>query len=124
MLESRAIRYIDSKPPLLRTKIATKSRVLGFHLVDAYCNTPLDFENMTFVSYIERFEIERIQRPIGKCYGIDMFGFYMYETSKLTKLTDFHPTHNTEGFFFNIFLCNICLRDERELISYQYTNKN
>ena len=53
-----------------------------------------------------------------------MFGFYLYETSKLTRFTDFHPVHNTEGFFFNILLRNICFRDEKELISDQNTNNN
>ena len=28
------------------------------------------------------------------------------------------------GFFFNIFLCNVCFRDERELILDQNKNKN
>ena len=79
---------------------------------------------MTFVSYFKSFETKRIQRPNGKCYGIDMFGFYLYETSKLTRFTNFHPTHNTEEFFFNILLRNVCFRDERELISDQNTNKN
>ena len=36
--KSRAIRYIDSKSLLLRTKIATKSKVLWFHPIDAFCN--------------------------------------------------------------------------------------
>ena len=53
-----------------------------------------------------------------------MFGFYLYETSKLIRFTDFHPTHNTEGFFFNILLRNVWFRDERDLISDQNTNKN
>ena len=80
--------------------------------------------NMTFVSYFERFETERIQRPNCKCYGIDMFGFYLYEISKLTRFTDFHPIHKTKGFFFIILLCNICFRDEREFISNQNTKMN
>ena len=105
-------------------KIVTKSRVLGFHPIDVYYNRPFDFQNMTFVSYFKRFEMERIQRPNDKCYGIDMFGFYLYETSKLTRFTDFHLTHNTKGYFFNILLRNVCFRDEREFISDQNTNKN
>ena len=74
--------------------------VLGFHPIDSYCNRPLDYENMTFVSYFKIFETEKTQRPNSKCYGIDMFGFYLYETSKLTRFTNFHPTHNTKAFFF------------------------
>ena len=35
--------------------------------------------------------------------GFDMFGFYLYETSKLTRFIDFHPTHITEGFFLTFF---------------------
>jgi len=32
------IEYIDSKLPHMRTKIITKSRVLGFHPLDVYNN--------------------------------------------------------------------------------------
>ena len=53
-----------------------------------------------------------------------MFGFHLYETTKVTKFTDFHPTHNTQGFFFNIPLRNLTFRDERQLLSKRNTNMN
>ena len=46
--KSRIVRYIDSNPPILRTKLVTKFRVLGFHPIDAYCNRPIAFDSMTF----------------------------------------------------------------------------
>ena len=58
------------------------------------------------------------------CYGVDMFGFYLYETTKITNFTDFHPTHNTQGFFFTVLLRNFTFRDERKLLSERNTNKN
>ena len=47
--------------------------------------------------------------PNGKCYAIDMLGFYLYETSKLTIIIDFHPTHNIEGFKFLQYSSMQCL---------------
>ena len=46
--KSRIMKYIDSTPPMLQTKLVTKSRVLGFHPIDAYCNRLIAFESMTF----------------------------------------------------------------------------
>ena len=82
----------------LRTKIVTKSKILGFYPIDAYCNRPTDFENMSFVSYSKIFETKRIQRPNSKCYRIDMFGFYLYETSILTR-----SNVQCRRIFFSIF---------------------
>jgi hypothetical protein len=35
--KSVGVKYINSKPPNLRTKMVTKSRILGFHPIDIYC---------------------------------------------------------------------------------------
>ena len=83
--KNKSSRYINSKPPFLRTKIVTKSKILGLYLIDAYYNRPLDFVNMSFVSYFKRFKTKKIQRPNSKCNIRNMFGFYLYETSKLTR---------------------------------------
>ena len=58
--KSRIVEYIDSNPPMLRTKLVTKSRVFGFHPIDAYSNKSITFESMTFFQYFERFETNRI----------------------------------------------------------------
>ena len=109
---------------MLRTKLVTKCRVLGFHPIDAYYNRPIAFESMIFFQYFERFETDRIQKSNMTCYGVNMFGFYLYETTKVTRFIDFHPTHNTHGFFFDILLHNFTFRDERQLLSEHNTNKN
>ena len=57
-------------------------------------------------------------------YGVDTFGFYLYESTKVTRFTDFHPTHNTQGFFFNIPFRNFTFKNERQLLSKRNTNKN
>ena len=44
-------------------------------------------------------------------------------SQKLTRFTDFHPTHNTQGFFFNILLRNFTSGDERQLLSERNANK-
>jgi len=35
--KSVSVKYVDSKPPNLHTKMVTKSRILGFHPIDIYC---------------------------------------------------------------------------------------
>jgi hypothetical protein len=49
--KSCAIKYIDSKPPLLHKKLITKSQILGFHPIDIYIFKPIQFEHITFVQY-------------------------------------------------------------------------
>ena len=43
------VKYIDSKPPTLWTRMITRSRVLGFHSIDIYCNRPHEYDDMTFI---------------------------------------------------------------------------
>jgi hypothetical protein len=38
------IKYMNSKPPHIHTKIITKSRVLRFHLIYVYNNGTINFE--------------------------------------------------------------------------------
>jgi hypothetical protein len=53
--KSKAIIYVDSKPPSLRTKIVTNSRVLGFHPIDNYINRPRELEDITFTEYFTKY---------------------------------------------------------------------
>ena len=57
-----AVKYIDSKPPALRIRMVSKSRVLGFHPIDNYCNKPHEYEDITFIDYFKRFDMEKICR--------------------------------------------------------------
>ncbi len=38
--KSAGVKYVDSKPPNLHTKMVTKSKILGFHPIDIYCARP------------------------------------------------------------------------------------
>jgi hypothetical protein len=35
--KSVGVKYVDSKPPNLYTKMVTESKILGFHPIDIYC---------------------------------------------------------------------------------------
>ena len=83
--KNRIVKYIDCNPPILRTKLVTKSRMFGFHPIDAYCNKPIAFESMFFFQYFERFETDRIQKLNMTCYGVDMFGFLSVQDHKGNK---------------------------------------
>ncbi len=112
-----AVKYIDSKPPTLRTRMINRSRVLGFHPIDIYCNRPHEYDDMTFTDYFKRFDMEKICRRNVTSFGKDKLGFHIYETHKITRFTDFHPIHNSEAFFFNVLLRTIPFRNENDLLS-------
>jgi hypothetical protein len=88
----------------MRIKIITRSRILGFQPIDVYMNWPFHFGNMTFIEYFTKYEFDKLKHPFSKWLGEDNLGNYIYTTNKLTRFTDFHPTHNIEGFFYNILL--------------------
>ncbi len=71
---------------------------------------------MTFIEYFTKYESNKLKRPSSKCHGEDNLGNYIHTTNKLTRFTNFHPTHNIEGFFYNILLQNMCFRRELDLL--------
>ena len=110
-------KYIDSKPHALRTIMVIKSRVLGFHLIDIYCNRPHEYEDLTFTDYFKRFDMEKICQRNVPSFRKDKFGFYIYETHKIMRFTGFHTTHNSDALFFNILIHTIPFRNENDLLS-------
>jgi len=113
-----------SKHLHMRTKIITRSRILWFHPIDVYMNRPSHFENMTFIEYFTKFEFDKLKRLSSKCHGEDNLKNYIYTTNKLTRFTYFHPTHNIEGFFYNILVQNMCFWRELDLLSASNLQKN
>jgi len=114
--KSKIVRYIDSKPLQMCTKL--KSRVIRFHPIDAYSNRPSQFENMTFFQYFTKFEYDKMQHSSLQHYhDQDNLRNYIYTTNTLTRFTNFHPTHNIEAFFYNIFLQKTRFWNEIELLS-------
>jgi hypothetical protein len=49
------VKYVDSKLLNLRTKMVTKSRILGFHPIDIYCVRPSNMAQYTFTKYWKQF---------------------------------------------------------------------
>jgi hypothetical protein len=48
ILKSVGVKYVDSKPPNLCTKMVTKSGILGFYPIDIYCAQPFNMAQYTF----------------------------------------------------------------------------
>jgi hypothetical protein len=42
ILKGVVVKYVDSKPLNLHTKMVTKFRILGFHPIDIYCAQPFN----------------------------------------------------------------------------------
>jgi hypothetical protein len=124
IIKSMVVIYVDSKPPALRTKIVTSSRVLGFHLVNSYTSRPKEFEGITFTKYFTKYETERMTRRNTILIIRDKLGYYVYKNKKIIGFTYFRPTYSLEGFFFNIMLQNICFRDEKELLANHNTKQS
>ncbi len=53
--KSVGVKYVDSKPPNLRIKIVTKSRIFRFHPIDIYCARPSNMAQYTFTKYWKQF---------------------------------------------------------------------
>jgi hypothetical protein len=92
--------YVDSKPPALRTKIVTSSRILDFHSMDSYTNRPREFENTMFTEYFTKYKTNCMTRARTTVIARDNLGYFVYINKKITKFTDFHPMYSPEGIFF------------------------
>jgi hypothetical protein len=64
--KSIVVKYIDSRPPHLKTKLLSKSRFLGFHPIDIYKSRLSNFEYMTFYKYFEKYELKKMVQQYGK----------------------------------------------------------
>ncbi len=90
----QAIKYIDSKSPLLCTKLITKPRIWGFCPINGlYFSTPL-FEDSTFIKCFQKYIFDDKSFPTCKQFEKTYLGFMIYENKKLVRLLDFHPIHN------------------------------
>jgi hypothetical protein len=49
------VKYVDSKPPNLHTKMVIRSRILGSHPIDIYCAQPFNMAQYTFTKYWKQF---------------------------------------------------------------------
>ena len=122
--KSRAITYVDSKPPALKTKIVTSSCILDLYLVDGYTSRPGEFEDITFAEYFTKYETYRMTRRSTTPIAKDNLGYHVCRNKKITRFTDFHPTYSAEEFFFNIMLQNFCFRNKKVLLSDHNTKQS
>jgi len=115
--KSVGVKYVDSKPPNFRTKIVTKSKILGFDPIDIYCARPSNMAQYTFTKYWKQFSLQQQKLKKKTCLGKDKLGFFLYKSEHLVRFTDFNLGKHVEPFFFNILLNNVGFFKERELIS-------
>jgi hypothetical protein len=117
MSKSVGVKYVDSKLPNLRTKMVTKSKILGFHPIDIYCARPSNMAQYTFTKYWKQFFPQQQELRKKTCLGKNKLGFFLYKSEHLMRFTDFNPSKHVEPFFFNILLNNVVFFKERELMS-------
>ncbi len=80
--KSKNVKYIDSKPPLHRTKLVTKSRNLGFHQIDIYVSKPITFEGLTFMQYFKQYTHDCKMHSIYQHFSKDNIGSNICENKK------------------------------------------
>ena len=54
------MKYIDSKPPTMHTKLITKSKVLDFHPIEVHCIRPKLFEQKNIHQILQKIEAIRM----------------------------------------------------------------
>jgi hypothetical protein len=59
----------------------------------------------------------KMLHPSFQQYGKDALCFIVYKNENLVRFTNFHPTHNSEGFFYNVLLQKIPFHYEKNLNS-------
>jgi hypothetical protein len=77
------VKYVDSKPPNLCTKMVTKSKILGFHTIDIYCVRPSNMAQHTFTKYWRQFSPQQQELNKKACLGKDKLGFFLYKNEHL-----------------------------------------
>ncbi len=117
ILKSVGVKYVDSKPPNLCTKMVTKSKIFGFHPIDIYCMRPSIMAQYTFTKYWKQFFPQQQELRKKTCLGKDKLRFFLYKSEHLVWFTNFNLGKHVEPFFFNILLNNGFFSKEHELIS-------
>jgi hypothetical protein len=74
--KSVGVKYVDSKPPNLHTKMVTKSRILGFHCIDIYYARPSNMAQYTFTKYWKQFSPQQQELKKKTRLGKDKLEFF------------------------------------------------
>jgi len=96
--KSVGVKYVDSKPPNLHTKMVTKSRILGFHPIDIYYARPSNMGQYTFTKYWKQFSPQQQELKKKTCLGKDKLGFFLYKSEHLVQFTNFNFGKHVEPF--------------------------
>ena len=57
-------------------------------------------EKVTFYDYYKNFTVESPKKKNNLPKYRDIFGHYIYESTRLIHFTDYHPSHHLEPYFF------------------------
>lgn len=117
IIRSEAVHKVASAPPNLRLRMVSKRSSLFVPPVDRYCARPASLEGATFTHYFKHYQVEKQPRKSKQLVGRDALGHYVYESERVVHFTDYHPSHHTEGYFYNVLLDKIPFRVENDLLS-------
>ena len=113
-----AVTYICSSLPASRAVALRASRPCT-HPIDKYCKRPADLKDVTFMTYFAEYDIRAQAKGPGTHVGADMAGRQVYKlsTPQLVRFTDYDPSRNSEGFFFQLLLRHVPFETEATLVS-------
>ena len=116
--EGGRVHYVCSSLPAQRS-VLLRSRKPCTHPLDKYVQRPDCLGHVTFVSYFTDYKVVDKKDSDTGYVGVDLAGKHVYELSEplLVRFSDYNPSTNSEGFFFQLLLQEIPFAVEADLIS-------
>jgi hypothetical protein len=122
--KSDAVLSTCSLLPQHRTRIApgnSRAFTITVAPVDKYMSRPEAAQDCTFYDYFRNYDITSSPTSVrgANLVGTDAFNNFVYRlpAPRIMRYTDYHPGHDSEGFFYNVLLQHIPFRSEEELLS-------
>ncbi len=110
--------YVCSTMPTQRSFLLRSNRPCT-HPIDKYVQRPEALGDVTFMCYFKEYTIEAKRCNAGDYVGEDMAGKHVYRLRdrRLVRFTDYSPSSNSEGFFYQLLLSHVPFAIEADLIT-------
>eukprot|EP00798_Chlamydomonas_sp_ICE-L_P025405 gene25405-biopygen19874 len=120
--KSDTVTFMETSPMAMRTTTLMFCTTTSTPPVDKYCARPDSLEHCKLKEYFEQHDLlrEDTEPPKGSTLvGTDIFGNMVYKlkTPRLIRVSDFHPAHQPQGFFYNLLISKLTFRDESHLLT-------
>eukprot|EP00798_Chlamydomonas_sp_ICE-L_P003121 gene3121-biopygen20880 len=120
--KSDTVTFMETSPMAIRTTTLMFCTTTSTPPVDKYCARPDSLEHCKLKEYFEQHDLlrEDTEPPKGSTLvGTDIFGNMVYrlKTPRLIRVSDFHPAHQPQGFFYNLLISKLAFRDESHLLA-------